>query len=409
MARHQRAAGFFVPVANVSLGDVRAEAVERRDARPGGVRLQFRLRDAQGEVQTATGSGDDLIQAAAAALQLVACQPFSLAMIHRVEFPERASVRYEVRAQAGAPPAVVTGSGTGESEDEAVALCTATLRALRNAGLLKTPYRSAGLREVREVTRRMLQRLEKVLETRHVPDVAWSQVEEVLLEELQRFAVAQAIAAANVRDPNARLARFDATVLTADAAGHLLASNTSTQLWWEWYPGLDNDDRTLGEVYATLPAAPASAIPAIVRLFENPASWVHLRGAVDLETHDLLHILLGRGLLDQDEAFVLGFTMGSTKNLWWLERALFKYAVSRLYPEPYRIPRAFLAAYELGVEAGTELGVKRIYRRPLKEFNTRKLGDVRRELAIDTTRLRDFYRREQALLPGTLASVRLLT
>jgi hypothetical protein len=35
------------------------------------------------------------------------------------------------------------------------------------------------------------------------------------------------------------------------------------------------------------------------------------------------------------------------------------------------------------------------------------LGDVRRELGIDTRQLRRFYARERAAVPGTLASLRL--
>ena len=55
---------------------------------------------------------------------------------------------------------------------------------------------------------------------------------------------------------------------------------------------------------------------------------------------------MGRGLLDQDEAFVIGFTMGCTKSVSRLERWFFRCAVSRLYPEPYRIHARILAAYD---------------------------------------------------------------
>lgn len=191
------------------------------------------------------------------------------------------------------------------------------------------------------------------------------------------------------------------------AAGSPSAGGTQVPAWRRWSPGLDNDDLTLREVLATLPAAPPTAIPWIVRLFENPHGWLRLHGAVDLAHHDRIHVLLGRGLLGQDEAFVIGFTMGSTKRLSRFEQAFFKFVAAFMYPEPYRIPRPTLAAYDLGVEAGREIGVRDIHHAVGDDVLDRPLGDMRRALGIDTARLRDFYAHERAALPGTAASERL--
>ena len=193
------------------------------------------------------------------------------------------------------------------------------------------------------------------------------------------------------------------TGIPAEAAG----SDTRTRSWKRWFPGLDNDHLTLREVLATLPAAPPGAIPWIVRTFENPRGWLRLHGAVDLANHDRIHVLLGRGLLDQDEAFVIGFTMGSTKAVSRLERAFFKYVVSHVYPNPYRIPSRILAAYDLGLEAGRALGVRNIHLALRDDMLDRPLGALRRELGIDVERLREFYARERAALPDTPASRRL--
>ena len=203
--------------------------------------------------------------------------------------------------------------------------------------------------------------------------------------------------------------RFDAIAALAQPEGEAKTSDTRTGNWWEWFPGLDNDHRTLRAVLSELPAAPATAIPWIVRLFENPQGWLRLHGAVNLKNHDMIHVLLGRGLLDQDEAFVIGFTMGSTKAVSPLERWFFKFAVSRLYPEPYRISKKTLAAYDLGLEAGEECGVKNLHLVLREDMLDKPLGETRRQLQIDTQRLRRFYARERAALPGTLASLRLPT
>jgi hypothetical protein len=185
------------------------------------------------------------------------------------------------------------------------------------------------------------------------------------------------------------------------------AGGTHVPAWRRWSPGLDNDDLTLREVLATLPAAPPTAIPWIVRLFENPHGWLRLHGAVDLAHHDRIHVLLGRGLLGQDEAFVIGFTMGCTKRLSRFEQAFFKFVAANVYPQPYRIPRPTLAAYDLGVESGREIGVRNLHHAVGDDFLDRPLGDVRRALGIDPARLRAVYTRERAVLPGTAASERL--
>ena len=58
-------------------------------------------------------------------------------------------------------------------------------------------------------------------------------------------------------------------------------------------------------------------VPLIIKLTENPkySSSRVFTGAVDLFTHDCIHVLLGRGLLLKDEAFVIGYTMGSAKRM----------------------------------------------------------------------------------------------
>ena len=185
------------------------------------------------------------------------------------------------------------------------------------------------------------------------------------------------------------------------------ASDTHTANWRKWFPGLDNGGLTLREVLATLPAAPPAAIPWIVRLFENPRGLLRLHGAVSLADHDKIHVLLGRGLLDQDEAFVLGFTMGCTKEVSRLERWFFKYALSHFYPHPYRIPPRILAAFDLGFEAGMEFGRRELHLAFDGRMLDRPLGELRTELGIDTVRLRRFYARERAALPDTPASRRL--
>ena len=79
-------------------------------------------------------------------------------------------------------------------------------------------------------------------------------------------------------------------------------------------------------------------VPLIIKLVENPnykTSQI-FSGAVDLFTHDCIHVLLSRGLLPKDEAFVIGYTMGSARKMTRWRRNLFMFCCKYLYPEGYK-------------------------------------------------------------------------
>lgn len=177
--------------------------------------------------------------------------------------------------------------------------------------------------------------------------------------------------------------------------------------WRRWNPGLDNDALALGAVYRTLPGFPPDAIAFIVRLFENPESPVAFPGAASLEAHDCLHILLGRGLLAQDEAFVIGFSMGTAKRIWSSEVWLFKQIARRLYPDIYRLSTRDLKAFDVGFGYGTRHGLRNIGAAPFHAHWETPLGALRRLLGIDVPALRAAYRLEQLLIPDSEESRRL--
>ncbi len=88
-------------------------------------------------------------------------------------------------------------------------------------------------------------------------------------------------------------------------------SKPSPTAWADWNPGLENGQMTLGEVYASLPTYEFDSYPWIVLLLESPKSPVALKGRCTLLRHDLIHVLIGRGLFVQDEAFVIGYAVRS--------------------------------------------------------------------------------------------------
>ena len=154
---------------------------------------------------------------------------------------------------------------------------------------------------------------------------------------------------------------------------------TADDAWREWYPSLDNDHLTLGEIYETLPGAEPECIHFIVRLLENPASPVALPGAVNLPRHDAIHILLCRGLLGQDEAFVIGYTMGTSKTIWDAQVWAFKKVARHIYPGIYRMSDRDLLSFDLGFGSGIASPARSLYRFPFEDRLDQLLGNLRRE------------------------------
>ncbi|MEJ2622549.1 MAG: hypothetical protein P8163_20555, partial [Candidatus Thiodiazotropha sp.] len=112
--------------------------------------------------------------------------------------------------------------------------------------------------------------------------------------------------------------------------------------WRDWIVPLSEESKTLGQILEASSHLKAGQddIPLIIQLVENPKFDIPgidlFNGAVDLETHDCIHVLLGRGMLPKDEAFVIGFTMGSSNRVSSTEERLFSLASKYLYPGPYK-------------------------------------------------------------------------
>jgi hypothetical protein len=86
--------------------------------------------------------------------------------------------------------------------------------------------------------------------------------------------------------------------------------------------------------------------PLIVRLFENPASPFALSGAISLLEHDLLHCILCKGITSLDEAFVIGYTMGSCRGINNTEVTLFKFITKHVYTGEYKFNENDIAEFD---------------------------------------------------------------
>lgn len=182
--------------------------------------------------------------------------------------------------------------------------------------------------------------------------------------------------------------------------------------WDEWNPGLDTDDQTLAEVLATMPAASAEDVPEIIRRYENPESPEALPGAIALDRHDCIHVLLGRGLHVQDEAFVIGATMGAASEITEEHIDFFIKVSTQEYPKHWRFKEEHIFSFRLGVGFAVDnLNNKDLHLIPMEKepWQSKTVRQARRDLGIVKEELRSYFRKAELLVPGTRATRRLDT
>jgi hypothetical protein len=155
----------------------------------------------------------------------------------------------------------------------------------------------------------------------------------------------------------------------------------------------------------------AKDVPFFIRLFENPSSpfceFGFMPGCVDLFTHDCIHITLGRGILPKDEAFVIGYTMGSTRKLGWLREKVFLFIARWLYPEGYKFYNDEQEIFRIALMAGRKCKYD-LTRVDFKKMLNHKVSYIRRRLGVDSRLLNTCYLIEKRAYPDSVESGRLL-
>ena len=193
------------------------------------------------------------------------------------------------------------------------------------------------------------------------------------------------------------------------------AAGDNRVAWREWHVPLSRADVPLDQAYGSLRAIGLNQreVPLIVQLVENPRYDLPgieiFSGATNLRHHDLLHILLGRGLLPKDEAFVLGFTMGSSNRVGEMEERLFTLIARYLYPKEYRFDEEDAAVYKDAVRLGYISDCQSLAEVKLDTMLDRPLGRIRASIGLEEDLLRAYYAIETRRYPSSIESQRLLT
>lgn len=117
---------------------------------------------------------------------------------------------------------------------------------------------------------------------------------------------------------------------------------------------------SLAQKYLEFQGNNESEIPWIIWLLENPDSPLALGGSIDLRRHDYLHILFDKGFSNDDEAFIIGVTMGNDTSTNWFHYLVFKIASLLLYPHPYRFTLENLRTFDRAIAIGKKLPIKNL-------------------------------------------------
>lgn len=176
-----------------------------------------------------------------------------------------------------------------------------------------------------------------------------------------------------------------------------------------WHIRLSDDDKILGECFDHLKSFGLSQddVPLVVKLVENPKyDWLPgfdiFNGATDIHQHDYIHIVLGRGLMVKDEAFVLGFTAGSTNRVSSTEENLYSFFTKYVYPKDYKFTDDDIHVYKDAVKLGFISDCQPLDKIDFESMRHMKISDVRKEIGLEEDLLRAYYRIEQTRYPDAV-------
>lgn len=182
----------------------------------------------------------------------------------------------------------------------------------------------------------------------------------------------------------------------------------------DWHIPWSRSDITLREGldYLDTLAARADEIPLLIKLIENPRYKIPgvtlFHGAVELRQHDCIHLVLGRGLLPKDEAFVIGFTMGSTGAVNTVEETLFCKIARHLYPRIYRFDHEDEQIFRDAVKLGAISRCESLDNADFQPLLDLPLRDARLNLGIEPELIEAYYHIEKKRFPAAKASQRLI-
>jgi hypothetical protein len=127
---------------------------------------------------------------------------------------------------------------------------------------------------------------------------------------------------------------------------------------------------------------PSDGIPLLVRQLENPSSRFALPGKIDLNRHDCLHAPLDPGFSFEDEAFVVGSTMGHDLGTNGLHLAIFKIVSLWFQIRRYRSARSHISGLDAGLALGRRARIRNVNQLDFVALEPQPLSRLREMIGI---------------------------
>jgi hypothetical protein len=172
-----------------------------------------------------------------------------------------------------------------------------------------------------------------------------------------------------------------------------------------WFVPLSTTDLTLQQAHSQLDefGLEQEDVPLIIQLVENPKYDLPgidiFHGATNLDTHDYIHILLGRGVMIKDEAFVLGFTMGSSNRVTTTEERLFGFLTKYIYPKNYQFTDQDLDVFKDAVRLSFISDCQSLAKVDYKKYIEWPVQKIRDEIGLEVDLLKAYYAIEAKRYP----------
>lgn len=181
----------------------------------------------------------------------------------------------------------------------------------------------------------------------------------------------------------------------------------------DWHIPFQQDNLTLRAARDSVPPTMGQVeLPLMLRLQRDPElsflGQLVFKAGLDQQQHDCIHILLGRGMLPMDQAFVLGFTIGCSRKGCLPEHRLYSDVGRHFFKQVHLFDDAEAAVFKEGIKQAYLS-----FCAPLENFDfmpwyDQTLRQLRQAIGLDAELMLAYYAVEKYRYPQVPASQRLL-
>jgi hypothetical protein len=184
----------------------------------------------------------------------------------------------------------------------------------------------------------------------------------------------------------------------------------------DWFLPIEEDNLTLYQALellnATRVSEPGEYSSLMARFHNNSllrdsvVSCFH--HPIDACQQDFIHIMLGRGFLVADEAFVIGFTLGCCNKVITSEQKLYTFASRNMYPQLPELDESARCILKDAIKLGYISNCTSLDNFDFTTWLHYSISKVRQVAGIDSNLLRAYFAVEKRRYPHSVASQRLL-